>query len=70
VRRQAFGMYHPAGTCRMGAPDDQLEVGDPACRVIGADGLSVVDASIMPRPVRANTNVPVIMLAEHAAERH
>ena len=69
VRRHAFGMYHPAGSCRMGAPDDPLAVVDAACRVIGAEGLSVVDASIMPRLVRANTNVPVIMLAELAAAR-
>jgi 5-(hydroxymethyl)furfural/furfural oxidase len=68
VRRHTFGMYHPAGTCRMGAPDDRLAVVDPRCCVIGAEGLSIVDASIMPRLVRGNTNLPVIMLAERAAE--
>jgi len=68
VRRHAFGMYHPAGTCRMGSPDDPLAVVDPRCRVIGAEGLSVVDASIMPTLVRGNTNLPVLMLAERAAE--
>lgn len=68
VRRHTFGMYHPAGTCRMGSPHDAGAVVDPACRVIGAEGLRIVDASIMPRLVRAATNVPVLMLAERAAE--
>jgi 5-(hydroxymethyl)furfural/furfural oxidase len=69
VRRHTFGMYHPAGTCRMGAPGDRLAVVDPQCRVIGAEGLRVIDASIMPQLVRGNTNLPVMMLAERAAER-
>jgi 5-(hydroxymethyl)furfural/furfural oxidase len=68
VRRHAFGMYHPAGTCRMGRADDPASVLDARCSVLGTDGLSVVDASAMPRIPRANTNVPVIMLAERAAE--
>ena len=68
VRRHTFGMYHPAGSCRMGSIDDPGAVVDPTCRVRGAEGLSIVDASIMPRLVRANTNLPVIMLAERAAE--
>jgi 5-(hydroxymethyl)furfural/furfural oxidase len=68
VARRAFGMYHPAGTCRMGASGDPGAVVDAACRVQGADGLRIIDASIMPRLVRGNTNVPVIMLAERAAE--
>lgn len=68
VRRYTFGMYHPAGTCRMGRPDDPTSVLDARCSVLGIDGLSVVDASAMPRIVRANTNVPVIMMAERAAD--
>jgi len=67
VRRHAFGTYHPAGTCRMGASTDPLAVVDASCRVLGAEGLRIVDASIMPLLVRANTNVPVLMLAERAA---
>ena len=69
VRRWAFGMYHAAGTCRMGRPEDPLTVVDPECRVVGIEGLRVVDASIMPVLPRGNTNLPVMMLAEHAAVR-
>jgi choline dehydrogenase len=45
-----------------------MAVVDARCRVHGIDGLSVVDASIMPTIPRANTNVPVIMIAEKAAD--
>jgi 5-(hydroxymethyl)furfural/furfural oxidase len=69
VRRRSFGTYHPAGTCKMGASTDPSAVVSPSCNVYGASGLSVIDASIMPRIVRANTNLPVIMLAERAADR-
>jgi 5-(hydroxymethyl)furfural/furfural oxidase len=68
IRRHTFGMYHPAGTCRMGLPDDPASVLDARCSVLGTEGLSVVDASAMPRIVRANTNVPVMMMAERAAD--
>ncbi len=63
----AIPFYHPSGTCRMGAAGDPLAVVDEHCRVVGVDGLCVVDASIMPCVTRANTNLPVIMIAEKAS---
>lgn len=60
-------MFHPSGTCRMGAPDAADTVVDPQCRVIGVEGLSVVDASVMPCLPSANTNLPTLMIAERVA---
>jgi 5-(hydroxymethyl)furfural/furfural oxidase len=60
---------HPVGTCRMGPPGHPDSVVDPDCRVIGVDGLRVIDASIMPEVPRANTHLTVVMIAEHMAER-
>jgi 5-(hydroxymethyl)furfural/furfural oxidase len=57
----ATPMFHPAGTCAMGA------VVDPQARVIGINNLRVVDASIMPTIPRGNTNIPTLMLAEKCA---
>jgi 5-(hydroxymethyl)furfural/furfural oxidase len=64
IRQNVAGMFHVAGTCRMGASTDRDAVVDPAGRVRGFDGLRVADASIMPTVPRANTNIPTIMLAE------
>jgi choline dehydrogenase len=60
---------HPVGTCRMGGPGDQRSVVDPACRVLGLEGLRVVDASIMPEVPRANTHLTCVMIGEHVAAR-
>lgn len=60
--------HHPVGTCRMGRPDDPRSVVDPACRVIGFDGLRVIDASVMPENPRANIQLTTIMLAERMAD--
>lgn len=68
VARRTFGMYHPAGTCRIGGDGDPAAVLDARCRVHGLEGLSVVDASVMPTIVRGTTNLPVMMIAERAAD--
>jgi choline dehydrogenase len=62
ARRHTQTCFHPAGTCAMG------EVVDADLRVIGIDGLRVVDASVMPTLVRGNTNGPIIAIAERAAD--
>jgi 5-(hydroxymethyl)furfural/furfural oxidase len=64
IRQNVAGMFHVAGSCRMGAANDRDAVVDTTGRVRGFDGLRVVDASIMPTVPRANTNIPTIMLAE------
>jgi 5-(hydroxymethyl)furfural/furfural oxidase len=68
VRDRACGSWHASCTCRIGRPDDAKAVVDPSCRVIGVDGLAVVDASVMPCVVSANTNLSTIMVAEKAAD--
>ncbi|MGH8850335.1 MAG: GMC family oxidoreductase, partial [Casimicrobiaceae bacterium] len=62
-------IFHPAGTCRMGdIARDPLAVVDSELRVHGVDRLRVVDCSIMPTLPSGNTNVPVVMIAEKAAD--
>ena len=60
-------VFHPTSTCRMGS--DPRAVVDPDLRVRGVEGLRVVDASVMPRIVSANTNAATIMVGERGAEK-
>jgi choline dehydrogenase len=64
----ATTIFHPVGTTRMGREDDGMAVLDSQMRVRGIDGLRVVDAGAMPTITSGNTNSPVLMMAEKAAE--
>ncbi len=66
VRATADTVFHPVGTCRMGA--DPGSVVDEQLRVRGVRGLRVVDASVFPTITSGNTAAPTMMVAERAAE--
>jgi 5-(hydroxymethyl)furfural/furfural oxidase len=68
VLATAGDAQHATSTCRMGAADDPRSVVDNECRVLGVEALRVVDASVMPSVVRANTHLTTVMVAEKMAE--
>jgi 4-pyridoxate dehydrogenase len=68
IRATGITVHHPLGTCKMGLPSDPMTVVDAELKVLGVDGLRVVDASVMPDLVGGNINAPVIMIAEKAAD--
>lgn len=65
----AYDTQHIVGGCRMGDPADAEAVVDPDCRVIGVDGLRVIDGSVFPTCPRANTHFTVLALTERMASR-
>ena len=67
VRTEAWG-HHACGTAKIGTADDPLAVLDGDLRVRGVEGLRVADTSIMPAITSGNTNAPVMMIAEKAAD--
>jgi choline dehydrogenase-like flavoprotein len=66
IRATAATVHHLAGSCRMGI--DERAVVTPELEVMGIDGLRVADASIFPKLMGGNTNAPVVMVAEKAAD--
>jgi choline dehydrogenase len=64
VRNTLRTDWHPVGTCSMGRSDDPMSVVSETLKVHGADGLRVIDASVMPNIVTANTNAPTMALAD------
>lgn len=68
VRRKVESAYHPSCTCKMGAGSDPMAVVDPQTKVIGLEGLRVVDSSIMPSITTGNLNAPTIMIGEKASD--
>ena len=60
-------IFHPVGTAKMGIAADRNAVVDERLRVIGIEGLHVIDASVMPNITSGNTNSPTMMIAEKGA---
>lgn len=68
VMRTHNTVYHPAGSVRMGAPDDELAPLTPDLKVKGVNGLRVVDGSVMPELTTVNPNITTMMIGERAAD--
>jgi len=66
ARQNGATIFHPAGTCRMGA--DEAAVVDPRLRVRSVEALWVADCSIMPTLTSGNTHLPATMIGEKGAD--
>jgi choline dehydrogenase len=68
IAQKVESAYHPSCTCKIGKPDDPMAVVDSELRVIGVEGLRVVDSSVMPSVTTGNLNAPSIMIGEKGAD--
>ena len=68
IKSKVHTMHHISGTCKMGKESDEMAVVDKYGKVHGIEGLRVVDCSIMPDCVRANTNATAIMIGEKISD--
>ncbi|MEU8824146.1 GMC oxidoreductase [Streptomyces sp. NPDC048636] len=68
ARKVAHTVYHPAGTCRMGATTDEQAVVGPDLRIRGLDGVRIADASVFPTMPAVNPMIGVLMVGEKCAE--
>ena len=68
IKRTAWTVHHPLGTCKMGPDSDETAVVDPELRVRGTENLRVIDASVFPDMLGGNINAPTMMFAERAAD--
>lgn len=68
ARSVAHTVYHPAGTCKMGAADDETAVVGPDLKIRGLDGIRIADASVFPTMPAVNPMIGVLMVGEKAAE--
>ena len=68
VQNNVLTVYHPVGTCKMGALNDSTAVVDSSLKVIGIQNLRVIDASVMPRIVGGNTNAATVMIGEKGVD--
>ena len=67
LAEQAETLYHPVGTCRMGAGADSVV--DPELAVRGVEGLRVADASVITASIGGHTYAPpTVMIGERAAD--
>ena len=68
LKRNVQTTHHISGTCKMGTKDDPMAVVDQYCNVYGIANLKIVDASVMPDCIRANTNCTTMMIAERVSD--
>ncbi len=68
IKDHVESALHPSCTCKMGDPSDPMAVVDPELRVIGVEGLRVIDSSVMPSITTGNLNAPTIMIGEKGAD--